>query len=132
MYDEVPKNIIAIAIKTKNLNIFLTAFDFIIDLDNNYDSISSTLMDKMISKFFEFDVDCYIPQKIADYLGDKINYSEFYKRWLERNQPSDQQHFNLQDINQVFSLSINTENLNIETDEVGASHFRPEYKCLVM
>jgi energy-coupling factor transporter ATP-binding protein EcfA2 len=117
LYSQVPENIFTIAIATTNLNIFLMAFDFIIYLAYCDNSIYSKFMNRILSKFFSFDIDCYIDVKIADYISDRISYAEFYSRWLNNNRSSDQIYLNQQIINQTFSLSVKTDNLNSITDE---------------
>jgi hypothetical protein len=94
LYSAVPENVFALAMKTTNLNIFLTIFASLIDLSNKYGVIKPKLMDEIISRFFEFDIDFYISNKIADYLADRINYSEFYQRWRDHNKLSGQMTMN--------------------------------------
>ncbi|MBE9193824.1 NACHT domain-containing protein [Synechocystis sp. LEGE 06083] len=117
LYNQVPENIFTITMTTTNLNMFLIALDFIIDLVDYDNSIYSRFMDKILSKFFSFDIDCYVPVKIADYIADRISYAEFYGQWLNNNRSSDQIYLNQQIINQTFSLSVKTDNLNSITDE---------------
>lgn len=94
LYSAVLENVFALAMKTTNLNIFLTIFAFLIDLSNKYGVIKPKLMDEIISRFFEFDINFYISTKIADYLADRINYSEFYQRWRDHNKLSGQMTMN--------------------------------------
>ncbi|QUS60353.1 NACHT domain-containing NTPase [Synechocystis sp. PCC 7338] len=121
-YGEVPGNIFKIGIKTTNINIFLAIFDFIVDLTKYYDYlISYRLMDEMLLKSFSFNGDYYLPVKIVDYFANRINYSEFHKRWFNyrfSDQLPDRQYLNRQVSNQSFFLSIKTENLNSITSEI--------------